>query len=118
MEHKVLLLGVEIQFYFVCWVGSLVLFFRLKNENRETWRFLCFINRRWIDQPIVNTVELLMFTIFGSFVGAVLTQPATVPQAFAAGLGWMGLLGSPSNKIPGRTSELGGVRFGPESTNS
>jgi len=115
METKVLEIGW--QFMLVSWFGSLVLYFRLRNQNMETWRFCYFVNKKWVDLPAVNIVDIIAFTIIGSLVGALLTRPSTYPQAFAAGLGWLGLLGTPPNNTL-TDSQVGGANYAAKSSKS
>jgi len=70
----------------------------MKNENMKTWRFMCYINRKWYDVTWANFVDIILFTLIGSVVGALITQPTNFQQSLAAGLGWMGLISSNSSQ--------------------
>lgn len=86
--------GINLEYYFVCWVGTIILFFRLKSDNKAVMRFIQLLNPLWENKPLTVILDMLLFTFAGAFVGTILTQPANVQQSLATGLGWTGLMSS------------------------
>jgi hypothetical protein len=72
-------------------VGAFVLYCKLRSEEHRTIEFIPHLAPRWKSRwrP---ACEAVTFSLIGGFVSYALVQPATLPQALAAGLGWTGLV--------------------------
>ena len=85
------LMLVNWRLYFFAGVGAFVLYCKLRSEGRRVIQFLPVLAPTW-NSPSLPFTEAVIFAVVGAIVSVALLQPATVPQALSAGLGWTGLL--------------------------
>lgn len=74
--------------------GAFLLWSRLARQGRQVVGLSHFLELYISREGFRNGLEPLLFIGIGTFVAAMVFAPATGPQAFAAGLGWTGLLSS------------------------
>lgn len=79
------------QFNFFAGVGAFVLYCKLRSEGRRVIQFLPVVAPT-CNSPFLPFMEAVVFSLVGAIVSVALLQPATIPQALSAGLGWTGLL--------------------------
>ncbi len=72
-------------------VGAFVLYCKLRSEGRKVIQFLPVVAPNW-NPSWLPLFEAVIFSIVGGIVSVALLQPATIPQALSAGLGWTGLI--------------------------
>lgn len=84
--------GIELAHYVVCAIGAFLLYFKLQTEGKEVIRFSAVIKKDWKEKPAAVIIDAVAFTVLGSLIAGIITQPTTPQQALAAGLGWTGLL--------------------------
>jgi hypothetical protein len=74
--------------------GACLLWSRLARQGRQVLGLSHFLSLYIGQERVRNGMEPLLFVGIGTFVAAMVFSPITGPQAFAAGLGWTGLLSS------------------------
>lgn len=57
------------------------------------------------DFQFIVFVQLIFFVALGAFVAIVMTEPGTIRQALASGLGWTGLFGGLAGARRSRTGK-------------
>jgi hypothetical protein len=77
--------------------GAFLLWSRLARQGRQVLGLSHFLELYINHERYRVKVEPLLFIGIGTFVAAMVIAPITGPQAFAAGLGWTGLLSSAPN---------------------
>ncbi|MCX8129548.1 MAG: hypothetical protein N3I35_05530 [Clostridia bacterium] len=87
-----MLLGIKIEYYVVCFIGTIVLYSKLLTENQKVLRILIHFNRDWEGNTVVNIADAILFCLLGAFVGTWLCQPTNLAQSISAGLGWTGAI--------------------------
>lgn len=93
-----MLLDINISLYIVSAIGAFVLYFTMQAKGNITVEILAFINPNWKESPWCRFFESIIFSLLGSFIAVLLTQPSNYQQAIAAGLGWTGLLNGAINR--------------------
>ena len=76
---------------FFAGIGAFVLYCKLKSEERKVIQFLPVVAPEW-KPSFLPLFEAVIFSVIGGVVSCGLLQPATIPQALSAGLGWTGLI--------------------------
>ncbi len=72
--------------------GSAVLYSKWGRGKLRPYVFSEIVDTFALSEPNRIRVEFLVFIVVGTVTCMILTQPANPQQAFAAGLGWTGLL--------------------------
>jgi len=72
-------------------VGALFLWGRLAKQGREVYGLTDILQRMGLNETARRALEPILFVALGAFVAVGFVQPATIPQAIAAGIGWTGL---------------------------
>lgn len=74
--------------------GAFLLWSKLSKQGRQVLGLSHFLQLYIGNENLRNGLEPFLFVGVGTFVAAMVIAPITGPQAFAAGLGWTGLLSS------------------------
>lgn len=72
-------------------LGAFVLYCKLKTEGRVVIQFLDHVVPTWTS-PYKPLFETLLFSLVGGVVAVVLTEPESVAQGLAGGLGVAGIV--------------------------
>ena len=72
-------------------VGALFLWGKLAKHGREVYGLTDILERMGLNVTVRRALEPVLFVALGAFVAVGFVQPATIPQAIAAGIGWTGL---------------------------
>jgi hypothetical protein len=72
-------------------VGALFLWGKLAKTGREVYGLTDILERMGLNESVRRALEPVLFVALGAFVAVGLVQPATIPQAIAAGISWTGL---------------------------
>jgi hypothetical protein len=72
-------------------VGAAFLWGKLAKHGREVYGLTDILERMGVGEKVRRALEPVLFVALGAFVAVGFVQPATIPQAIAAGIGWTGL---------------------------
>ena len=76
-------------------LGSAFLWVSLRYGNGGFHKNLgAFLEELAEEFRIRTIVELILYSIFGAFLGILFAEPTTVKQGLAAGMGWTGFIGA------------------------
>lgn len=75
----------------VCALGAIVSYCAGASRRAVPIQFVPHLLPKW-QSDFAPVLDAVLFACVGALVAYVATQPATPPQALAAGFGWTGLL--------------------------
>jgi hypothetical protein len=73
-------------------VGAAFLWGKLGKRGREVYGLTDMLQSWGLSERALRAIQPLFFVGLGAFVAVGFVQPATIPQALAAGAAWTGLL--------------------------